>query len=232
MIDRICSDNYKKFIRGISSDNCTISAIADYTRSSMPIIKDSINIGRLEAIIDAKPNEIDRTGYSGQEMLFQSPDGYEPLLYRMDFKTGSGVSITMNAYPKKGYEWNEEERDDIYFLCSNFFALYERARLINVMKKAAFIESQTGALNLNGVMNASFRLSAQSRLGEFTVAFINIKNFKLINQQIGMRQSDNILRVFVDDIHSFKLPEELIGRLGGDNFVIVMKDERINEYIE
>ena len=103
MIDRICSDNYKKFIRGISSDNCTISAIADYTRSSMPIIKDSINIGRLEAIIDAKPNEIDRTGYSGQEMLFQSPDGYEPLLYRMDFKTGSGVSITMNAYPKKGY---------------------------------------------------------------------------------------------------------------------------------
>lgn len=232
MIDRICSDNYKKFIRGISSDNCTISAIADYTRSSMPIIKDSINIGRLEAIIDAKPNEIDRTGYSGQEMLFQSSDGYEPLLYRMDFKTGSGVSITMNAYPKKGYEWNEEERDDIYFLCSNFFALYERARLINVMKKAAFIESQTGALNLNGVMNASFRLSAQSRLGEFTVAFINIKNFKLINQQIGMRQSDNILRVFVDDIHSFKLPEELIGRLGGDNFVIVMKDERINEYIE
>ena len=232
MIDRICSENYKKFIRGISSDNCTISAIADYTRSSMPIIKDSINIGRLEAIIDAKPNEIDRTGYSGQEMLFQAPDGYEPLLYRMDFKTGSGVSITMNAYPKKGYEWNEEERDDIYFLCSNFFALYERARLVNVMKKAAFIESQTGALNLNGVMNASFRLSAQSRLGEFTVAFINIKNFKLINQQIGMRQSDNILKVFVDDIHSFKLPEELIGRLGGDNFVIVLKDERINEYIE
>ena len=232
MNNRICSDNYKSFIRGINSDSCSITEIADYTRNSMHIIKDSIHLGRLEALIDAKPNEIDRHGFKGNEMLFQSPDGYSPSLYRMEFKTESGVSIVMNAYPMKGYEWDEKERDDIYFLCSNFFALYERARLINVMKKAAFIESQSGALNLNGVMNRAGKLSAQGKLGDFTVAFLNIKNFKLINKNIGMRQGDNIIRCFVDDIYGFKHPDEMIGRLGGDNFILVMKDERVDSYLQ
>ncbi|SNU08538.1 diguanylate cyclase (GGDEF) domain-containing protein [Lachnospiraceae bacterium] len=232
MIDRICSDNYKSFIRGIDSEHCTISDIADYTRKSMQSIADSLFIGRLEALIEASPNEIDRVGFKGREMLYQSPSGYEPLLYKMDFMTGSGVAITMNAYPTKGYEWNDVEKDDLYFLCSNFFALYERARLASVMKKAVFVDGMTGALNLSGLMRTAGMLKAQGKLQDYTVAFLNIKSFKLINRHIGMKQGDKILRSFIDDLYSFKLQEEMIGRLGGDNFVIVMKDDRVDAFID
>ena len=232
MGNRVCSENYKKFIRGIDNSNFTLVDIIDYTRKSIQLIAGDLHIGRLEAIVDAYPNVIDRVGYRGRELLFQAFDGYDPDLYTMEFQTGGGVSITMNAYPEKGYVWTEEEKDDLQFVCGNFFNLFEKARSTSVLKRAAVTDSQTGATNITGLLKYAGKLKSENSLGRYTIAFMNIKNFKYINKSMGVAQGDKVLMGFVDKLYGFIMPDERITRLGGDNFLALLRDERVKEFIK
>ena len=232
MGNRICSENYKKFIRGIDNSNFTLVDIIDYTRKSIQLIAGDLHIGRLEAIVDAYPNVIDRVGYRGRELLFQAFDGYDPNLYSMEFQTGGGVSITMNAYPEKGYVWTEEEKDDLQFVCANFFNLFEKARSTSILKRAAVTDSQTGATNITGLLKYAGKLKSENSLGRYTIAFMNIKNFKYINKSMGVAQGDKVLMGFVDKLYGFIMPDERITRLGGDNFLALLRDERVKEFIK
>ena len=232
MGNRVCSENYKKFIRGIDNSNFTLVDIIDYTRKSIQLIAGDLHIGRLEAIVDAYPNVIDRVGYRGRELLFQAFDGYDPDLYSMEFQTGGGVSITMNAYPEKGYVWTEEEKDDLQFVCGNFFNLFEKARSTSVLKRAAVTDSQTGATNITGLLKYAGKLKSENSLGRYTIAFMNIKNFKYINKSMGVAQGDKVLMGFVDKLYGFIMPDERITRLGGDNFLALLRDERVKEFIK
>ena len=119
---KLCSDSFKEFIKSIGRAKYTIEDIADFIKDNMLQLAEDMNIGRLESLVVAPPNAIDRVGYNGRALLFQKPEGYNPNLFKMDFKTNSGVKITMNAYPVRGYEWNDDEKDDLYFLCANIFA--------------------------------------------------------------------------------------------------------------
>ncbi|MCR5542609.1 MAG: bifunctional diguanylate cyclase/phosphodiesterase [Eubacterium sp.] len=232
MGNRVCSENYKKFIRGIDNSNFTLVDIIDYTRKSIQLIAGDLHIGRLEAIVDAYPNVIDRVGYRGRELLFQAFDGYDPDLYSMEFQTGGGVSITMNAYPEKGYVWTEEEKDDLQFVCGNFFNLFEKARSTSILKRAAVTDSQTGATNITGLLKYAGKLKSENSLGRYTIAFMNIKNFKYINKSMGVAQGDKVLMGFVDKLYGFIMPDERITRLGGDNFLALLRDERVKEFIK
>ena len=232
MGNRICSENYKKFIRGIDNSNFTLVDIIDYTRKSIQLIAGDLHIGRLEAIVDAYPNVIDRVGYRGRELLFQAFDGYDPDMYSMEFQTGGGVSITMNAYPEKGYVWTEEEKDDLQFVCANFFNLFEKARSTSILKRAAVTDSQTGATNITGLLKYAGKLKSENSLGRYTIAFMNIKNFKYINKSMGVAQGDKVLMGFVDKLYGFIMPDERITRLGGDNFLALLRDERVKEFIK
>ncbi len=232
MSNRIFDDSYKKFIRGINTERTTVSDIVEYTKSSMDFMAEVVHVGRLEVVVEANANIIDKVPYKVQEILFASRDGYEGELYRMDFMTVNGVSIIMNAYPARGYHWNDEEKDDLYFLCSTFFTLYERARLSEIVKRIAFTDSLTGALNIGGMMRQYGQQRIQINLNDYTVCFMNVKNFKLINRDFSFRQGDKLLGSFVNFVNGFMLPEEMIARLGGDNFITVIRDDRVNDFIK
>lgn len=229
---KLCSDSFKEFIKSIGRAKYTIEDIADFIKDNMLQLAEDMNIGRLESLVVAPPNAIDRVGYNGRALLFQKPEGYNPNLFKMDFKTNSGVKITMNAYPVRGYEWNDDEKDDLYFLCANIFALFERARLASSMKMVAFTESMTGAANLHGLLNRGSELREKGELKNYTSVFLNIKNFKFINRTMGMKDGDRILRGFVDSMYGFLLPDEVICRLGGDNFVILIRDDRVEKFLK
>ena len=61
---------------------------------------------------------------------------------------------------------------------------------------------------------------------------MNIKNFKYINKSMGVAQGDKVLMGFVDKLYGFIMPDERITRLGGDNFLALLRDERVKEFIK
>ena len=232
MGEKLYSGSYKEFIRGIDKSEFTIKDIIQHTKKAVPGIAGELHLGRVETILKAKPNLIDRVGFDGQELLFQSEKGYDPELHTLEFTTGGGAYIKMNAYPEAGYKWSELELDDLRFICSNYFSLFERARLSSIIEKAAVTESMTGAVNIAGLLQILGKYKSNGTLGRYTSAFMNIKDFKFLNKRLGIKQGDAVLRGFVDKLYGYLTPDEVVARLGGDNFVVLVSDERLGGFLD
>ena len=112
------------------------------------------------------------------------------------------------------------------------FLLLERVKLVQLLECIAVTDLLTGALNTRGINETGGKLLAQGKLQEYACAFLNIKNFNYINRAVGARQGDMVLREFVRLARQKLKPDEYFARMGGDNFVLLAKKERMGILLE
>jgi diguanylate cyclase (GGDEF)-like protein len=93
-------------------------------------------------------------------------------------------------------------------------------------KTAALIDPLTGIANrrafLEEVMALSKRQEAEGRSAAVLLA--DLDQFKSINDRFGHAVGDRVLQVFVEAASAKLGPSDLIGRLGGEEFAIVLYD--------
>ncbi|EGW39197.1 EAL domain-containing protein [Desulfosporosinus sp. OT] len=63
---------------------------------------------------------------------------------------------------------------------------------------------------------------------ENALLFIDIDNFKVVNDSFGHASGDRILLDFVDRIQTYSGPEVFLARLGGDEFAIVLRSTSLD----
>jgi len=85
--------------------------------------------------------------------------------------------------------------------------------LTGVFNRAYFMELLTDTLS---------RLRRQD--GSLALAFIDIDNFKMVNDSYGHDTGDQILRLVVDIIKKHIREYDFIGRFGGDEFVVAFEN--------
>ncbi|HXF87865.1 MAG TPA: GGDEF domain-containing protein [Xanthobacteraceae bacterium] len=93
-------------------------------------------------------------------------------------------------------------------------------------KTAALIDPLTGIANRRAFLEqASDLLSRQSNPGRtWAVLLMDLDHFKSINDRFGHAIGDQILQIFAETTQSKLGPQDLIGRLGGEEFAIVLRD--------
>jgi len=99
-------------------------------------------------------------------------------------------------------------------------ALIERERaLMDQLRHDATTDLLTGALNRRGLLMAMHELD---RSGPVTLAVADFDNFKWINDQHGHLPGDRCLRATSLRLERNVSERDLIGRWGGDEFLIVL----------
>ncbi|GAA0724556.1 EAL domain-containing protein [Clostridium malenominatum] len=103
----------------------------------------------------------------------------------------------------------------------------ERKNLEKKLHKLAYYDSLTGLLNRDMIEVKVENLITQREKDEnyrFAFIYLDIDNFKHVNDTLGHFTGDILLK-YISDImkNHFKTPN-LIGRLSGDEFVIVLED--------
>lgn len=92
------------------------------------------------------------------------------------------------------------------------------------LEKIAFVDSVTGGNTYaKFVMDAGKALAASSGVNWHVVKF-DVDNFKYINKFYGFEAGDHILRHIVEAVTPQLQPGEVLARISGDHFVMLLRD--------
>ena len=97
---------------------------------------------------------------------------------------------------------------------------------LNHERVLARIDYLTGAMNPRSFYELlEIEIERSNRYGHpFTIAYIDMDNFKKINDQFGHLEGDNVLRIFADTMKSNLRKTDAVARLGGDEFVVLLPE--------
>ena len=94
--------------------------------------------------------------------------------------------------------------------------------------EAAFVatDALTGLMNRGSfIARLDAELARAARYGRaFTLAYVDLDNFKAVNDLEGHDTGDELLRRVADALQSSTRQTDVIGRLGGDEFAVVLPE--------
>ena len=112
------------------------------------------------------------------------------------------------------------------FFLITVFSLAEIKKLLENEQKSARTDFLTGAAN-NRAFYESARMEME-RAARFnhplTLAYIDIDNFKQVNDSLGHTQGDSLLQSVVQTIKNNIRSIDLVARLGGDEFAVLFPE--------
>ena len=85
----------------------------------------------------------------------------------------------------------------------------------------------TGTMNRRGFEKEGASRIRRSSVG--AVLYLDLNNFKLVNDQFGHQAGDALLKAFGHRLEFCLRPEDVLGRLGGDEFAIVLPGVSVDD---
>ena len=209
-----------------------------YQRSGQAIYITDVN----RKIIAANSGFIELFGYQESEVVGES----DSILFLADEYTGITSSIeaqtsetpfwhgrvkilskdanmvicNLNVSAVEGRQTDETSSVLIHILEN----IEDQLELENMLKSAALRDDLTGLYNRAG-FNQRYRdafAEAQRNGDELSLLFIDLDNFKQLNDQYGHDFGDSLLKQVAKRIRATLSSSALIGRLGGDEFIVML----------
>lgn len=121
--------------------------------------------------------------------------------------------------------WNMTVRLGIFLLIVYIVSIQAALnKSLNREKALARTDSLTGALNSRAFNEAVTReINRARRYGHpFSVAYIDLDNFKAVNDTLGHTIGDKLLKIAVQTLQDASRATDLVARIGGDEFAMLL----------
>lgn len=168
-----------------------------------------------------KDKLFDKEGLSHMNEIFKMfGEGIVPSIYEGYMLSKSGA--------KNYFLWNNNiifnKRKQPKLVVSIGMDVTERRESEEVMRKMAYYDNLTELPNrvmFNNMLEKEFAISKENNRN-LAVAFIDLDNFKSINDSLGHSTGDELLVIMADIIKSCLRDEDVVARLGGDEFICML----------
>lgn len=102
----------------------------------------------------------------------------------------------------------------------------------NYLVQAYYTEIATGFLNYQGYIAEIEKRIASRNICDYDAFYLDIKNMTRINQIYGNDTGNQVLKAFGDYIRAHMAKDEVLGRLGGNYFVALVRKENSVVFLE
>ena len=119
----------------------------------------------------------------------------------------------------------EFDRSLYQFLADVIYLLVSRQNMRSMLDFAESVDAQTGIPN-SVMIRRRYKEALQHVSPEnLLVLYINLQNFKYVNEVAGARTGDEVITAYAHLLVSYVTDEECVCRMGGDNFgAFILKD--------
>lgn len=123
--------------------------------------------------------------------------------------------------------WNTFVRFSFFWIVVKL--LVELKRRLELERELAATDPLTGANNLRAFCRiASAEIERSRRYGRpFSVAYMDLDNFKAVNDQRGHQIGDAVLRTVVQTLRTTTRRTDAVARVGGDEFAVLFPEMNI-----
>jgi len=165
------------------------------------------------------PNDLHQAVVAGRPVLGMMTSG----------ESGpTGVFLVWHVEPNA--EWTEDNEMLLAELREQFGGVMSQIAEQRKLETLSRFDELTGLVNrrfFHEELDARLEKS-QDRGKRGTLIFVDLDNFKLVNDKLGHDKGDAVLRKLSDILRSNTRDGDLIGRLGGDEFVMWLDDTDAN----
>jgi diguanylate cyclase (GGDEF)-like protein len=126
--------------------------------------------------------------------------------------------------PDEGF--SKDTRTLAEWLASQAAVALDNARLHDIVQRQAITDDLTGLVNRRRFIEAlDAEIERARRFGAaLTIVLADLDNFKQVNDEFGHHGGDVVLRAFADLIRSHVRDVDVSGRIGGEEFAILLPD--------
>lgn len=218
------------------AEDLRISAIAFETHEAIVITDCHPKILRVNQAFQ------DITGYAAAEVIGRNPNilrgekkpkaFYEEMwatIFREGKWSGEMLDKRKNGelYPKQLTITAVTAPDGtLTHYVGSFFDITERKKAEDEINRLAFFDSLTGLPNRRLLLDRlQHALATGARSGRYgAIMFIDLDNFKVINDTEGHECGDSLLVEIAHRLQSCVREGDTVARLGGDEFVVMLED--------
>ncbi len=149
-------------------------------------------------------------------------------MFSFSFATGGNVTFYVSS---AGISLHENEKTEMEAVLREIFYWYDRNLQQSFLHKVLSTDLETGAANPYGMGQFVGVLQAEKTLTQYCVVFFNIHNFEYVNKVFSYAEGDKILRKYTEQIQDVLGEKEKLARLGGDNYVALIKGEHVDDFL-
>lgn len=226
----ISNESMSRFIYDVSVDDNTFEVIG----KAFAKIGELYRIGELKASLYA-PITYCSTGAKSKELILykQQVAVQTESAYCEEYITREGGKVILNVYRVQGEPaFSHEEKTDLKPILDLIYMHCEKWKMINLVHDIGKMDSLTGLPNAGGFLSYIDDQLKSGALLQYNTYYFNLTRFGLINKRFGVKETDRIIARYASVVMEFLQEGEQLGRLGGDNFVALIRKERNKDFLE
>lgn len=219
--NKLCYKSTKGYdLNKIENMVYNVESIYQYDRGKDTELFHPMILKNIERNIFWEPENYDRW----KEALYEEPKEILTCCIGIDGKV-AGIIDIMNTNEEENFD--EEDKNALRYVCYDIAIALKNYRLIEKVLYMSRYDSLTQVYNrrylkelLDNIMNTS-KISRSS----FIICWIDLNDFKTINDTYGHDKGDEVLIKFAKTFKEGMGRENILGRIGGDEFIAIFVNE-------
>ena len=200
--------------------------------SAVSSMAEQLRLGRVELKLVAPPTRLRLRDGNKKILVYDGETAFSGQAYAMKYNLPDKGQITISVVPATEEDFTDEEKERLQIVFRVIYMQYSRMMMEQLLQHVVDMDLDTGAATMDYLMRFAGEKLQRNILNQYVIVFFNIHNFKYVNKVFSYAEGDMILSQYTTRIQKYLDEDELIARAGGDNFVVLVKEENFAQFLK